>query len=71
MRRSGFSKCGAVAIDLFCGAGGLTCGLIQSGLPVVAGYDVDESCQYAYEQNCGRQLKSAARGNRKVQRERW
>ena len=51
MRGNEFSKSGAVAIDLFCGAGGLTCGLIQSGLPVVAGYDVDESCQYAYEKN--------------------
>ena len=29
-------------IDLFCGAGGLTHGLIQAGIPVVAGIDVDE-----------------------------
>ena len=39
------------AIDLFCGAGGLTHGLIKSGIPVVAGIDVDESCQYAFDTN--------------------
>jgi DNA (cytosine-5)-methyltransferase 1 len=40
-----------VAIDLFCGVGGLTCGLLQSGLSVVAGYDIDGTCRYAYEKN--------------------
>ena len=39
------------AIDLFCGAGGLTHGLIKSGINVVAGVDFDEACQYAYETN--------------------
>ena len=39
------------AIDLFCGAGGLTHGLIKSGIPVVAGIDMDESCQYAFDTN--------------------
>jgi DNA (cytosine-5)-methyltransferase 1 len=39
------------AIDLFCGAGGLTHGLIKSGIPVVAGFDVDETCRYAFEKN--------------------
>lgn len=39
------------AIDLFCGAGGLTRGLIDAGLQVVAGYDVDEACRFAYEKN--------------------
>ncbi|SDD58765.1 DNA cytosine methyltransferase [Peptococcus niger] len=37
------------AIDLFCGIGGLTCGLNQSGINVVAGIDLDPSCKYAYE----------------------
>lgn len=41
----------AKVIDLFCGVGGLTHGLIQSGLEVVAGFDIDESCRYAYEEN--------------------
>ena len=39
------------AIDLFCGAGGLTHGLIKSGVNVVAGFDIQESCKYAYEKN--------------------
>lgn len=39
------------AIDLFCGAGGLTHGLIKSDINVVAGFDIEESCRYAYEKN--------------------
>ena len=42
---------GISAIDLFCGVGGLTNGLIRAGIPVLAGFDVDESCEYAYESN--------------------
>lgn len=38
-------------VDLFCGIGGLTCGLIRAGLDVVAGFDIDPTCQYAYEHN--------------------
>lgn len=38
-------------IDLFCGVGGLTRGLINTGLDVVAGFDIDPTCQYAYEHN--------------------
>ena len=38
-------------VDLFCGAGGLTHGLIQAGVPVVAGVDSEESCRYPYEVN--------------------
>ena len=39
------------AIDLFCGIGGLTHGLERSGIEVVAGFDIDGSCKYAYEKN--------------------
>lgn len=39
------------AIDLFCGIGGLTKGLSQAGVNVIAGYDIDKSCKYAYESN--------------------
>lgn len=39
------------AIDLFCGAGGLSLGLKQSGVHVVAGIDLDPACEYPYEQN--------------------
>ena len=38
-------------IDLFCGIGGLSYGLIKEGLDVVAGIDNDESCRFGYEYN--------------------
>lgn len=38
-------------VDLFCGVGGLTCGLQKAGLKVVAGIDNDSSCRFAYEKN--------------------
>ena len=40
-----------VAIDLFCGIGGLTKGLSLAGIDVTAGFDIDESCRFAYEVN--------------------
>ena len=39
------------AIDLFCGIGGLTKGLSLAGVSVIAGYDIDDSCKFAYESN--------------------
>ena len=39
------------AIDLFCGAGGLTFGMRSQGIPVCAGFDSDPACQYAYTTN--------------------
>lgn len=39
------------AVDLFCGVGGLTYGLQQAGIKVVAGIDIDDTCQYSYESN--------------------
>ncbi len=41
------------AIDLFCGVGGLTRGLIDEGVNVAAGVDIDEACKYPYEKNNG------------------
>lgn len=41
----------AQVVDLFCGIGGLTRGLINSGLNVIAGFDIDPTCQYTYEHN--------------------
>lgn len=38
-------------VDLFCGVGGLTCGLRKAGLDVVAGYDLDATCEYPYTYN--------------------
>ena len=39
------------AVDLFCGAGGLTHGFVMEGLNVVAGVDLDSACKYPYEAN--------------------
>ncbi len=39
------------AVDLFCGVGGLTAGLLKSGIQVKAGYDIELACSYAYEFN--------------------
>lgn len=39
------------SVDLFCGVGGLTHGLLKSGIQVRAGIDIDTSCKYAYEVN--------------------
>lgn len=39
------------AVDIFCGAGGLTRGLLDAEIDVVAGYDIDEGCRYPYEHN--------------------
>jgi DNA (cytosine-5)-methyltransferase 1 len=39
------------AVDLFCGAGGLSHGLQEAGISVVAGVDVDPACRYPFEAN--------------------
>ena len=39
------------AVDLFCGAGGLTYGLRKAGIQVTAGIDIDKQARYAYEKN--------------------
>jgi DNA (cytosine-5)-methyltransferase 1 len=39
------------AVDLFCGAGGLTHGLRRTGIAVEAGIDLDGQMKYAYEKN--------------------
>ncbi|WP_338658974.1 DNA cytosine methyltransferase [Yersinia intermedia] len=38
-------------VDLFCGAGGLTHGLVLEGITVVAGVDIDPACRFPYETN--------------------
>lgn len=39
------------AVDLFCGAGGLTHGLSRGGIDVRVGIDVDPACKYPFEAN--------------------
>lgn len=40
-----------VAVDLFCGAGGLTAGLTKAGIDVRMGVDIDPACEYPYTAN--------------------
>jgi DNA (cytosine-5)-methyltransferase 1 len=39
------------AVDLFCGAGGLSFGLRKAGIKILAGIDFDPACQYPFEEN--------------------
>ena len=39
------------AVDLFCGAGGLTRGLEEAGVDVTLGVDIDSVCRYPYTHN--------------------
>jgi DNA (cytosine-5)-methyltransferase 1 len=38
-------------VDLFCGAGGLSHGLLRAGIHVSAGVDLDPACKYPFEEN--------------------
>ncbi len=40
-------------VDLYCGIGGLSHGLLLEGLDVVAGVDNDKTCKYGFEKNNG------------------
>jgi len=40
-------------VDLFCGVGALSHGLKLAGCKILAGYDTDERCKYAFEKNNG------------------
>lgn len=44
-------KKGVIAADLFCGAGGLTRGLLDAGIKVLKGYDFDAKVSKTYERN--------------------
>lgn len=45
-----YQPCGEV-VDLFCGVGALSHGLRKAGFKILAGYDVDARCKYAFETN--------------------
>ena len=45
------SNCLGEVVDLFCGVGALSHGLKQAGFDIIAGYDTDKNCKYAYEKN--------------------
>lgn len=40
-------------VDLFCGVGALSHGLKLAGCDIIAGYDVDRRCKFAFERNNG------------------
>ena len=42
---------GAVAVDLFCGAGGLSYGMQQAGIAIAAGIDIDPACRHPFSAN--------------------
>lgn len=48
---SSINKPRFLAVDLYCGAGGTTRGLIDAGGYVIAGVDKDEGCRETYESN--------------------
>ena len=39
------------AVDLFCGAGGLSYGLQRAGIAILGGIDVDPACRHPFEEN--------------------
>ena len=40
-----------VAVDLFCGASGLSLGLKEAGITIAAGVDLDPACAFPFEEN--------------------
>jgi DNA (cytosine-5)-methyltransferase 1 len=48
---SGSLKRKVYAVDLFCGAGGLTHGLRRAGIDVRLGVDIDPACEFPYTAN--------------------
>ena len=38
-------------VDLFCGIGGLSYGMKSKGFKILSGFDLDWTCQYAFETN--------------------
>lgn len=42
----------ASVVDLFCGVGGMAYGFRREGFRVIAGFDTDARCAYAFEENC-------------------
>jgi DNA (cytosine-5)-methyltransferase 1 len=53
LQQRGLRQQDVAVVDLFCGIGGLSHGLVLEGFRVVAGVDNDESCRYAFEKNNG------------------
>lgn len=52
-RQNGALSPEIVAVDLFCGAAGLSLGLRKSGISIAAGIDLDPACRFPFESNIG------------------
>ncbi|HAT63630.1 MAG TPA: DNA (cytosine-5-)-methyltransferase, partial [Flavobacteriaceae bacterium] len=39
------------AVDFFCSGGGMSYGMMQAGIDIIAGIDIDESCKETYQAN--------------------
>ena len=48
---TGHSTVSINCVDLFCGVGGLTHGLIKGGIQVICGIDIDSHCRFPYQSN--------------------
>lgn len=51
LARPGARHRGLTAVDLFCGAGGLTLGLANAGFNVIFGSDIDSACALTHARN--------------------
>lgn len=51
MRKKRKVKSYGEVVDLFCGVGALSHGLKQAGFDIMAGYDTDARCKFAFETN--------------------
>jgi len=59
-----------IAIDFFCGGGGLTSGLIGAGISVLGGYDSCPDYKDTYEKNNKAKLTAPSHKNREFQNKR-
>jgi len=50
-------------MGLFCGVGELTRGVLNAGIKVIAGIDLDQTCKFAYESNNNTRFIHADVGN--------
>ena len=57
-----------IAVDLFCGAGGLSYGMKHAGITISAGIDIDPACKHPFEANV---LTSMRRTSLNCRRSSW
>lgn len=51
LEKSSAASARGSVIDLFCGLGGLSHGFFLEGYKIAVGFDIDESCRFAFETN--------------------